>query len=150
MLRSSSAATFCEMLALLIEHGEPLPPALALAGATSGDPQLAAAAQTLGERIAHGERVATSDRSLRRIPALLRWMLVGRAAGGEHVAAIRAAGENYRHRTLIYVEWMSIYVPMLLVVTIGGVAVLLFTFGVLTPWTSLLYEIGDSVGRGGQ
>jgi hypothetical protein len=131
-----------------VEHGEPLPQALALAGTTSGDPQLASAARTLGERVARGEKLATDDRSLRRIPALLRWMLVGPASGRQHSAAIRAAGDNYRHRTLLYVEWMSIYVPMLLVVAIGGVAVLLFTFGILTPWTSLLYGIGDSIGRG--
>jgi type II secretory pathway component PulF len=148
MLRTSAAATFCEILALLVEHGEPLPSALALAGTTSGNPRLATAANLLGERLARGENIAPSDRQLRHIPALVCWMIAGSQQGGQLVAAIRAAGENYRERTLLAAEWMSIYVPMLLVVAIGGAAVLLFTFGVLGPWSTLLYGIGDSIGRG--
>jgi hypothetical protein len=130
MLLNCSSATFCEVLYLLIEHGEPLPQALTLAGQTAGDPRLAHAAK--------------------RIPALLRWMLAGDPTLSGHAAAIRAAGESYRQRTMLFVEWMSIYVPMLLVVSIGGLVVTLFTFGIIGPWVTLLQGIGDGIGRGVQ
>lgn len=148
MLRTSSSATFCEILHLLIAHGEPLPSALRLAGETSGDPQMAEAARLLGERLARGERIAADDPTLRRIPALLRWMLAGQQAGHLHASAMKAASESYRQRTLVLVEWMSIYVPMLIVVAIGGVVVALVTLGVIGPWTTLLDGLSDSIGRG--
>ena len=109
---------------------------------------MADAARLLGERLARGERIAADDPTLRRIPALLRWMLAGDGTGRLYASAMQAASENYRQRTLLLVEWMSIYVPMLIVVMIGGLVVLLVTFGVISPWTTLLNGLGDSIGRG--
>lgn len=146
MLRDSAAATFCEVLALLVEHRVPLPRALSLAGCTSGDREMQRAAEALAGEIEQGRRTATDDARLRRIPALVRWILLTGAAGGRNATAIRSAAEGYRRRALQRVQWLRIAVPVLLVVVIGGGAVGLFTYCIFGPWTEFVQGITQSIG----
>lgn len=147
MLRYSSAATFCEVLGLLVDHQVPLDEALPLAAATSGDDRLLAASETLADQIRGGQTASSSDPKLRRIPALVRWMLSGSGETGRSALAIRAAADDYHQRTLHLVEWMQIVVPILLVLVMGGAVVALFTFTVFGPWTEFVNNIARSIGR---
>lgn len=143
MLRYSASATFCDVLALLVEQQVPLHEALSLAGATSGDPQLQSAAQEFADRLESGQSMPQDER-VRRIPPLLRWTLAMHGRGQVNPQPIRAAADDYRHRTLVQVEWLQIYVPVLLVLCLGGVVVLGFTLSVFLPWLSLMHGIGGA------
>ena len=143
----SCAATFCEVLALLIENDVPLPEALPLAGATSGDAKLQADARLLADKIRAGERVAAGDRTLHRIPALIRWMLSAGETQGRSVAAIRSAADDYHHRARHLLEWLQLGVPIVMMLLVGVSIVSIFAFTVFVPWSDFIDGVAESIGR---
>ena len=147
LLHDSSAATFCEVLALLIENNVPLDEALSLAGATTGDRQLQATADKLARQIKDGQGIKSTDGTLQRIPPLVRWLISSGSDKGRTVAAIHTAASDYRQRAKHLVEWMQISVPILLVVFVGGGIAILFTLTVFGPWSSFINSVAQSVGR---
>mgnify|MGYP002624791808 CR=1 FL=1 len=147
LLYYSTAATFCEVLGLLVEHEVPLDEALLLAGATAGDPKLQADAAALAERIKSGQRIDASEQAASRIPGLVRWMLSSSDSSGRSVSAIRTAAEDYHGRAVHLMEWLRIFTPILLVVSIGGVLALVFALTVFGPWTSFIHSVAESVGQ---
>ena len=147
LLHYSSAATFCEVLGLLVEHDVPLGEALPLAGAATGDRQMQADAKFLAEKIQSGQCIEAGDKSTKRIPALVRWMLCAGENQGRSVSAIRTAADDYHERAKHLVEWMRIFVPILLVLAIGATITIVFALTVFGPWTSFINNVAESVGR---
>jgi type II secretory pathway component PulF len=54
--------------------------------------------------------------------------------------ALRRAAQGYRQRAQRTADWLTIYLPILLAVVVGGTATLIYALAVLGPWYQLLYE----------
>ncbi|NLX96182.1 MAG: hypothetical protein GXY83_08395 [Rhodopirellula sp.] len=142
ILRCLRLATFTEVLATLVENEVPLPEALELAAATSGDRQTVEASGRLAEAIRRGEPVAAKPRWVGyRLPPLICWLLAAGEQRGTLLAALRHAADTYRRRAQRQAEIARLYVPVLATVLIGGTLVLIQAVLVFGSWASLLQAL---------
>ena len=129
-------ATFADLMALLVEHDVPLDRALALAGDASGDAALATSARQLAAEIGRG-----ADRRKRApagFPPLVGWLLAGGRPQAALASSLRHTAEAYRRRALRLDDWLRLYLPIALTLTIGGTIVVLYALSVFVPWYGLL------------
>jgi type II secretory pathway component PulF len=134
-------ATFADVLALLIEHRVPLDQSIALAADASGDPTLSRAAHGLVEQLNRGTTGPALRENLSGFPPLLGWLLATASQfPGTLVEALRGTAEAYRRRAIRLDLWLRMYLPMILTVTIGGTAVVLYALSVFIPWYGMLHE----------
>lgn len=137
-LREFRVATFCDLLALLVERGVPVPEALSLAGRASGDGSLAKATDGVAAEIIDGQDFANSIQSKRAIPQFARWMLVVGARDGALAASAEQTALVLRRRAVRRIGWIRTVVPVLVTVVLGGSAVLFYALLMWLPFTSLL------------
>jgi type II secretory pathway component PulF len=139
ILAYQRAANFAGWLALLIEHGVPIPEALELTGAASGDPALRAASLRMAEAARRGSNLADLAREEDvRLPPLLRWLIAGGMNLGDPARALRHASEAYRRRALFQADVVRTLGPAVLLLTIGGTSAALYALALFAPWTSML------------
>jgi general secretion pathway protein F len=143
LLRVGRTATFLEVLALLLEQQVPLPEALRLAGATSGDVHLNASAGDLADRVERGEDGGQTPWRRSSIPAIIRWRLLQPNAFEGLTAALRHAADTSRRRTQHLVDWLTLYLPLLLTVAIGGTATAIYIWCLMVPWLNFLRDMGS-------
>jgi general secretion pathway protein F len=152
LLAESRAASFADMLALLVEHQTPLGEAVVLAAEATGDPRLTLAAKQLAADISAGAAPkgtvpfcsadsAKGDSPLAEIPPLLRWLIATGGSQATFAAALRDAADTYRRRAIRRADWLRLYLPMLLTLGIGGTVVVLYALSLFVPWTSMLYQL---------
>ena len=144
--RWSEAATFAEVLRLLVERGLPLDQALRLAAGATSDIQLRGAAEALAERTSQGTaaRPIHADwaaPSRAGFPLLIRLALHHTGDRALLAGGLRQAATLYRERAIRAAEWYAEYLPMLLTVAIGGTLTICFTLIVLWPYASTLHEL---------
>jgi general secretion pathway protein F len=142
--RWSQAATFAELLRLLVERGLPLDQSLRLAGEAVDDQRLGAGAVRLADQISRGDIRRITDEctsAAAEFPLLLRVAL--RQANDREllIAGLRQAAAMYRDRAVRIAEWYAEYMPILLTVAIGGTLTVGFTLIVLWPYASTLSEL---------
>ena len=136
---SLRTATFTEVLATLLENRVPLPEALELAGETTGDRETVEASRYLAEAVRHGRAIADDQGWIgRRLPPLVRWLLVAGEHRGTLLAALRQAAQNYRSRAERQAEMARLYVPVLATVVLGATIVLVQAALVFGSWASIL------------
>ncbi len=141
ILSGAVAAQFADWLALLIEHGVPLPEALELAGDATGDPRLSAEARSLADGARRGEPLERTVREAGGLPPLLAWLIVAGHAQGSLAVSLRHAAGTYRRRALRRASAMKIVLPSILLVVLGASVTLLYVVTLFGPWTSLLYRL---------
>jgi general secretion pathway protein F len=152
LLAESRAASFADMLALLVEHQTPLGEAVVLAAETTGDPRLTLAAKQLAADISagiasgrpSGEPEASAPGAATEIPPLLRWLIATGGNQATFAAALRDAADTYRRRAIRRADWLRLYLPMLLTLGIGGTVVAVYALSLFVPWTSMLYQLTQS------
>ena len=140
-LGATAAAGFAELLALLIEHGVPLPEAIPLAAEATGDPALAASAASVAEAARRGESPRPSARA-DGLPPMLRWLMG--AAGtrqGLLAPALRHAAETYRRRAADRADLIRVALPSLLLLAIGAGATLALTLTLIVPLSLLFRDL---------
>jgi general secretion pathway protein F len=156
LLYYSQLTTFADLLALLIEHHTPLSQAVLLAADASGGKQLKrsahqfAALETAGVNASNSANTtAPSQKStaaqLSGFPPLVGWLLTGGSSQEALVKSLRSTAQAYRRRVERLDDWLRIYIPLILLVVIGGTAVAIYAFGLLGPWYQLLTHLGDSL-----
>ena len=141
-LRSSHAATFAEILAVLIESRVPLDEALVLAGEASGNRQTRAAAARMASAIARGEPNGGNAKHA-GFPPLLTWLMVSGQAHGALLPALKHAAETYRRRAVRQADLARVFLPVLLTLAIGGTATLCYALMLFIPYTSMLKAIAE-------
>ena len=144
--RWSQAATFVEILRLLIERNLPLDRALRLAGDAVDDPRLSSSAKQLAEQISQGGAVspatdAMASSAAAEFPLLIRVAL--RQANNRRllVSGLRQAAMMYRERAVRTAEWYAEYMPIALTVGVGGTLTVGFALLVLWPYAATLSEL---------
>lgn len=140
MRLSGRLAAMTDMLALLTEYGVPLPQAVVLAAQASGDKRLIGAAHDLAERLTAG----AIEISPREYPPLLTWTLTGGIALGELPSILRRLAGIYRDEAQRHSQWLSIYVPLLMSVVIGGVTVAVMAAVYFGPFILILYQLSEA------
>ncbi|HEX7447346.1 MAG TPA: type II secretion system F family protein [Pirellulales bacterium] len=143
LLRSCQAATFAEVLALLVEQETPLAEALRLSASASGGPPMIADAQSLAASIERGEPPAQCLSNARRFPPLLGWLIATGQQRGALVPALRHAAASYRQRALRRAEALQVFLPVALTLGIGGTTALAYALLLFTPWINLLKTVSQ-------
>src|SRR5262249_23208211 len=128
ILSNYESANFSELLALLLEHDVAYPDALLLAAHSTASPSLIRGAQQLAWAITRGEPVAPTLRTVddRAFLPMLRWVLATGQEQGSLVTALRKLGDLYRDRGRFQAGKLSVFLPTILMIAIGGSATFLY------------------------
>lgn len=144
----SQAATFSELLRLLVESNLPLEQALRLAADAVDDRRFRAAAIDLAARGERGDVDWSANpngrANSRSLPLLIRIALDQSSNRPLLVTGLRQAATIYRERAIRAAEWYSEYVPVFLTVGIAGTLTIAFTLSVLWPYAATLRELSSS------
>lgn len=141
LLRCSRVAAFAEVLALLVESRVPLHEAIPLAAQASGGRETVAEARRIADALKRGEPLAVGKGDDWSFPPLLCWLM---ATGGRHDAllpALKHAAETYRRRAQRQADLLRLFLPVVMIVAIGGTAVLAYTLALFLPYVSILQEL---------
>jgi general secretion pathway protein F len=143
ILWNSKAASYSEVLALLVDQRVPLNEAIPLAAAATGDRGLQKAANQLAEVISRGESPRDGARNLREFPALLRWLLATSEQQPSMVSALRHASDTYRRRALHQASLMRVLLPRILLVVVGAASALFYVLALMVPMATLMRNIAN-------
>lgn len=141
VLIASRSAGFADVLALLVEHGVPLPEAVALAANASGDRELIAAGREIAAAIQRGDRLRGTFGPARVVPPVLRWLMVSGQEQAALISALRHAAETYRRRAQNHATLVQTVLPTILLVAIGAVVTLFYGLTLFVPMTALLSSL---------
>jgi type II secretory pathway component PulF len=141
-LRTARAATFAEVLSLLMENRVPLPEGIVLAAEACGDRQLVPAARRFSEALQRGELPAADGA---HIPPLLRWLMAANQRPDTLLPAMHGAAATYRRLAQYQTDVARLLLPMLLTVVIGGGVTLFYAASLFLPYTSLLRTLGGGI-----
>jgi type II secretory pathway component PulF len=144
--RWSQAATFADLLVLLVERGLPLDESLRLAAEATGNRRFRARAGHLANEIRRGRALQvhsaeSTDTSKSEFPLLIRLAMHHRGDRALLASSLRQASAIYRERAIRAAEWYAEYFPILVVVGIGGTLTIAFTLLVLWPYAATLNEL---------
>jgi type II secretory pathway component PulF len=138
MLQCTRAATFLDVLALLIENQTPLDEALTLAANTSGDPRTIRAARRVTEMVQKGEIPAGRPLADPAFPALMNWLVLAAGRGGVLVPALRHSAEAYQRRAQVQSDLARAILPTLLTVVVAGGVTAAYALMVFIPYMLML------------
>lgn len=143
MLRGYEAASYADVLALLIEHQVPYPKALVLAGEASGDPAMAESSRKIAEAVERGLPPGEAGDAGRAFPPLLKWLLLSGPNEGNFVAALRQMADRYRGKARDRSEALRIFLPTFLLFGFGATATFLYALALFIPLTSLWSSLSN-------
>lgn len=127
---------------MLVEHQTNFPSALRLAGATTGNSLIERETSQLAASLEQGKSVAESLQHRRKVPAFLKWVLSSSAQPGAMLNALRHAGALYYERAERRADAIKRWVPLGLIVIIGGGAVLVYALSCILPILNLIQDLG--------
>jgi general secretion pathway protein F len=143
LLAWSQAATFADVLALLIEQQVPLADGITLAAESTGSRALMRDGEQMAAALRRGD---SADRCLAAAPGfppLLGWLMVSGYDRGLLVNALKNAAASYQQRARQRATVAQVLLPLLLTVGVGGSAVLAYALVVFLPWFSLLHTMAE-------
>ena len=138
------SASFCQLLALLVERDVPLPEALEVSGSASADDRLARECRQIASELRKGLPLNQALQTSRRLPAFTRWMLSAGQAQGALPSVMATLGDVYRLRARSRLELFRMSAPLILTVVLGGGAVAAYAFLLFVPMRNLLMELTNS------
>ncbi|MBN2475801.1 MAG: type II secretion system F family protein [Pirellulales bacterium] len=137
-LKWSRAATFVEVLALLVENGVPMHDGILLAAEASGDARVLLAARSLAAAVQNGETVDLDRLRAAGLPPLLSWLMGAGQRQGALLPALKHAAETYHRRAQHQADKARLLLPVVLTVVIGGGITLLYTLILFVPYATML------------
>ena len=131
-------AHFTDLLAHLVEHEIPLDQAVRLAGDAAGNPRLQQAANRFADQLAQGGQPPTAARvTSDGLPPLVAWMLTSDDRQGSLASGLRHLATTYRRHADRRATAFRQILPGLMILSIGGVAVLIYGLLLFVPLNSL-------------
>jgi type II secretory pathway component PulF len=155
LIRNLQFYTLSRMLSLLVEKQLPLPDALRLAGATCGSPGLDAACSRAADQMDLGNVEGTSISSVRtqlvwrngQLPPLLKVCLQQTSQEADRMLVrLKSITLYYRNRLDHQAAWLQTFMPFVLLLVMGGGAVLLYSTAIFWPIIELYRTVGTEVG----
>ena len=138
LLANARAASFADLLALLIEHEVPFPEAVLLAAEATGAPTMIEAARAVSAEAERGDSLASSLKRSKIFPPVLSWILSSGQQEAGLVRALRNAAESYRRRALVQADVVRLVFPSVMVLTVGFVTVLAYGLTLFLPFAHML------------
>ncbi|MFM9962120.1 MAG: type II secretion system F family protein [Planctomycetaceae bacterium] len=136
-------ANFCDLMAMLLDHQVPLPEASLLAAEASGDRPLQRVALRIATGVRAGRSLADCLALGRELPLFVSWMLICGERQGTLIKTLRQMADVLRQRAAAHSDWLRMMLPTVLVVLIGGTAVLAYALAVFVPMSQLLHALGN-------
>ncbi len=136
-------ANYCDLMAMLLDHQVPLPDASLLAAEAAGDRPLQRVAARIASGVRSGHSLADCLAVGRELPPFVSWMLICGERQGTLITTLRQVAEVLRQRAASQSDWLRIMLPTLLVVVVGGTAVLAYALAVFVPMSQLLHALGN-------
>lgn len=134
-------ANFCELLATLLDHQVPLPAALSLAADATGNTVIHHQMSAVAADLTSGQSMSNSLRSRTAIPAYLRWSLGAARDPGALQSVLGHGEELYRSRANFRADAIKMWLPLALVVILGGGAALIYALTMALPLRSLYMQL---------
>ncbi|MBN1396077.1 MAG: type II secretion system F family protein [Pirellulales bacterium] len=136
MLRFSRAATFLEILSLLIENKTPLDEAVSLAADASGDP--------------HTRRAARSWLALKEasaeFPPLLSWLIFSARREETLLPSLKRGAAAYHRRARRQADLVRTVMPVALTVFFAATITAAYVLTIFAPYVAALYKLGEIAG----
>lgn len=135
VLSDYEAAGFADMASQLLEHQVPFAQAVTLAADATGNAEMSRGARQFALAI---ERGATPGQAITDIPPqsfrpLLRWTLALGNDQGSLVESLRGLAPMYRKRAADQAEKLRVFLPVLLMLGIGGSATFIYGLTLFVP-----------------
>lgn len=134
-------SNFCELLSTLLEHQVPLPKALQLAADATGNREIHREMSEVSRELATGKSLGECVLGRPRIPSYLRWSLGAAQRSDIYQGALRHGAEMYRGKAAFRADMIKMWLPIVLVIVLGGGAVLVYTLGIWLPMRALYWQL---------
>jgi type II secretory pathway component PulF len=140
LLSDYEAAGFSELLALLLEHRVPYPPAMVLAAEATGSPWLIRGARRAAEAVARGEppAAALDAAGPGAFPPMLRWTLATGQAQGSLGSVLHHLAGIYRRRAGYRAEQIALFLPAILTLAVGTSVVAFYGLSLFLPLVQMM------------
>lgn len=140
LLADYEAASFAELLALLLEHQVPYPSAIVLAADAAGGARLADGAHRAAEAVSRGEPAAAAVDAAgpHAFPPMLRWTLASAPARGSLADSLRHMAGLYRRRARYRAEQIALFLPMVLTLVVGAGAAAFYALSLFVPLLEIM------------
>lgn len=142
IIQSGQAAAFAEILGLLVEQDVPLADALVLAADVTGNRRIVRTARQVADTINAGGAPPTADQ-LAGFPPLVAWLAYSGGGQQTFVRLARHVADTYRRKVTQQSLWLREYLPLWLVVFVGGSLVALLAIATFLPFTDLMHGLGQ-------
>jgi len=136
-------ANFTELLSMMLEHEVPLADAVPLAIDASGDPQLSARRDDIVTKLESGSTLGEVLQMAGATTPFVRWMIQSAEAQGAIRPALAQASIILRRRAEHQAEWFHVTFPVLMLVVVGGGAVLIYSLSLFLPVVDLLEALSQ-------
>ncbi len=145
VVERARSAALAEILGLLVEHQVPLHDAIVLAAGCTADRKLMQSADKAAEFLKQGGTFEAGAQPLEGFPPLVAWLI---SAGGREqtfTALARHIAGSYRRSIRRDLDWLRIFLPIWLVVVVGGIVVGLYGVTFFLPYSQLLEALAGHV-----
>ena len=129
---------FTEVRGLLLENQMPLAESVVLAAEATGNRRMIRVAKEIAEALRRGERLDRGGAAPKGFPPFLYWLMASGQSRGALLPALRNASEIYRRRARHQAHLARVFVPILLMIAIGGTVTLAFALLLFAPWVQML------------
>ena len=126
---------------MLVEHEVPLPEALRLAAASSGDFRMDRAGCRAADAVERGQDVAEAVAAAPELPPFLGLSSFAVGKKDALVRAARQAAETYRRRAEALADWLRLLLPVVFTPGIGASVTVGYALLLFWPWTRMLNEL---------
>jgi general secretion pathway protein F len=140
--RRFQLASFADLLALLVEHGVPLPEGLRLSGDSTGDRRLSQAAHNLAQAVEQGNPAASDSSGRFGFPPFLYWVTTCGQQGREQARLLRHAASIYRRRAATLANWFKLLFPIGAALLIGGGVTVVYALTLFGPLVQFWGDLG--------
>jgi len=150
--RLGDAATFSEVLRMMLASDVPLERALRVAGDATTQRRYRKAAQTLADASQKGSDLtatnsATLTSALRRLPPLVRTALHQSKHRRLLLTTLAQASRHYQARAEAQRGFLTSYVPAFLTLGVAGTVAAIYAIGLMWPYTHMLKTLADGMWR---
>ena len=147
LLADSQTANFVGLWSVLAEQHVPLVDSLKLSADACENRPLATQANRAAARAERGEPMQAVAGELVSLPASVRWSVALASQHGQLAKVLAEHASLYHQRAASRAVLLRTLLPALLVTVLAGTATLACVWLLFYPWSTLLHELAETVGR---
>jgi type II secretory pathway component PulF len=145
-VRNARTASLADVFGLLVEHDVPLSESLRLAATCTGDRGLQRSANELADAVDQGHLPTRLRLEAAGVPPVVALLVATGARQQTLVTMARQSADTYRTRVARDAQWLRDWLPMWLVLIVGGTVALVYSLTFFVPFSQLMQTLSESVG----